>query len=285
VEPGGMKLRDELIRRLEPWELKLIPTSYDVVGDIAIIQLPQCLEHKSGIVARAIMRIEKHVKTVLRQASPISGDFRLRELEFVAGERKTEAVHKEFGCLFKVDLKRSYFSPRLSYERMRIARQVAPFEFVVNMFAGVGCFSIIIARHSKAKKVYSIDINPAAMYYHKENIRLNRVEGTIEPILGDAKEIIEGRLEGVADRVLMPLPEKAYDYLEYAKLALKPQGGSIHYYGSEHADKGENPIERMKEKVSRKLSRICSRFEIPSARIVRTTGPRWYQIVLDIGIS
>jgi len=246
--------------RLEPWELKLIPASYDIVGDIAIIRLPESLVHRSGIVARAIERIDKHIKTVLRQVSPISGDFRLRELEFVAGERKTETVHKEFGCLFKVDLKQSYFSPRLSYERMRIARQVAPFEFVVNMFAGVGCFSIIIAKHSKA-------------------------EGTIEPISGDAKEIIEERLEGVADRVLMPLPEKAYEYLEYAKLALKPQGGSIHYYGFEHADKGENPIERMKEKVSQKLSHISPRFVITFSRIVRTTGPRWYQIVVDIRIS
>jgi len=280
-----VRLRDELICRLEPWELKLIPASYDIVGDIAIIRVPESLEHRSGIVARAIMRIDKHVKTVLRQASPVSGNFRLREFEFVAGERKTETVHKEFGCLFKVDLRQSYFSPRLSYERMRIARQVEPFEFVVNMFAGVGCFSIFIAKHSRAVKVYSIDINAAAMYYHRENIRLNKVEGTVEPVLGDAKEIIEERLEGIADRVLMPLPERAYEYLECARSALKPRGGSIHYYGFEHADKGEDPIERMKKKVSQKLSHICSRFEIPSARIVRTTGPRWYQIVLDIRIS
>ena len=279
-----MRLRDELVCRLEPWELKLVPTSYDVVGDIAIIRVPESLEHRSEIVARAIMRVDKHVRTVLRQASPIYGDFRLRELGFAAGERKTETVHREFGCLFKVDLKQSYFSPRLSYERMRIATKVRPFELVVNMFAGVGCFSIIIAKHSKARKVYSIDINPAAIYYHKENMRLNRAEGTIEPILGDAKEIIEGRLRIVADRVLMPLPEKAYEYLEYARSALKPQGGWIHYYGFEHADKGEDPVEGMKEKVTQKLRHICSGFEIPSGRIVRTTGPRWYQIVLDISI-
>jgi len=203
-----MRLRDELVRRLEPWELKLVPTSYDVVGDIAIIRVPKSLEHRSEIVARAIMQIDKHVRTVLRQASPISGDFRLRELGFVAGERKTETVHKEFGCLFKVDLKQCYFSPRLSYERMRIAAMVRPFELVVNMFAGVGCFSIIIAKHSKARKVYSMDINPAAIYHHKDNVRLNRVEGIIEPILGDAKEIIEARLRRVSDRVLMPCPKR-----------------------------------------------------------------------------
>ena len=280
-----MKLRDELADILEPWELRLVPRSYDIVGDIAVVRVPKPLEHRSIIMGEAIMRIDKHIKTVLRQATPVSGNLRLRDLEFVDGERKTETIHREFGCLFKVDLKRCYFSPRLSYERMRIARLVKPFEGVVNMFAGVGCFSIIIAKHSMAGKVYSIDINPAAICYHKENVRLNRVEAIVEPIEGDAKTIIEGRLKAAANRVLMPLPGKAYEYLEYAKSALRPGGGWIHYYEFEHASKGEDAIEKVKDKVSEKLSHFCSKFEIRSARIVRTTGPRWYQIVLDISIS
>ena len=91
------------------------------------------------------MQTHKRIKTVLRQASPVSGDFRLRKLEWIAGERKTETVHKEYGCILKVDLGKCYFSPRLSYERNRIAHQVQPGEVMVNMFAGVGSYSIVIA--------------------------------------------------------------------------------------------------------------------------------------------
>lgn len=277
-----MSLKDKLEDRLEPFELELVPRSYDIVGDIAIIRLPEALEHRSKLIAETIMQADKHVKTVLRQVGPVSGDFRLRDFEFVSGERKTETAHKESGCIFKVDLKKCYFSPRLSYERMRIAKQVEPGELVVNMFAGVGCFSIIIAKHAKPQKVYSIDINPPAIDYHDKNVKLNKVGDVVEPIEGDAREATEEKFVGVADRVLMPLPEKAYEYLKWARLALKPEGGWIHYYGFEHADRDEDPMEKAKEKVNERMSQLSSRFEVSFARIVREVGPRWYQIVLDI---
>lgn len=271
--------------RLETRELKLVHKSYDITGDIAVIRLPEPLKQQSKIIAEAIMQTHKRVKTVLRQASPVSGDFRLRELEWVAGERKTETVHKEHGCLLKVDLEKCYFSPRLSYERTRIAQQVQPGEVIVNMFAGVGSYSIIIAKHSEAEKIYSIDINPVAVQYIRENVKLNKLEERVVPIQGDAKKIIKERMKNFADRVLMPLPEKGYEYLDYAALALKPRSGWIHYYDFEHAEKGEKPIEKIESKVSEKLRMSDVNFEVSFGRIVRTTGPNWYQVALDIHVK
>jgi tRNA (guanine37-N1)-methyltransferase len=228
------------------------------------------------------METHKQVKAVWRQTSSVSGNFRLRDLEFVLGERKTETCHKEHGCIFNVDLEKCYFSPRLSYERMRIAKQVQPGEVILNMFAGVGCYSIVIAKHSKLQKIFSVDINPIAIQYMQENIKLNRVEEKVFPVQGDAKEVIEERLEKIADRVLMPLPQKAYEYLGYALLALKPTEGRVHYYDFEHANKGENPIEKTELKVSRKLRMLGIDFQVVFGRIARSTGPNWYQVVLDI---
>jgi len=279
---GGLK--DYLAERLNPQELKLLYSSYDIVGDIAIIRVPQNLKHRTEEIAKAIMHINNHIKTVLYQSSPVLGDLRLRELRWVAGEKKTETIHREHGCFFKVDLDRCYFSPRLLYERERIAKKVKPGEVIVNMFSGVGCYSIIIAKHSQARKVYSIDINPAAIEYQKENVRLNKVENIVEPILGDAKEVINERLRNIADRVLMPLPEKAYDYLDFAVMALKPGKGTIHYYGFTHAKKDENPIRKVKEKVSKKLNSLNLDFNISFGKVVRTVGPRWFQIVLDTSV-
>ena len=274
-----------LADKLEPWELKLVYKSYDIVGDIAVIRVPEPLKERSKIIAEAVMQINKRIKAVWRHARPVSGDFRLRGLEFVLGERKTETLHKEHGCIFKVDLEKCYFSPRLSYERMRIARQVQPSEVVLNMFAGVGCYSIAIAKHSKPEKIFSIDINPVAIQYMQENIKLNKVEEKVVPVQGDAKKVIEERFQNVADRVLMPLPEKAYEYLDYALLALKPTGGRIHYYDFEHTKKGENPIEKIGSKVSEKLQMLGINFKVTFGRIVRTTGPDWYQVVLDIQVK
>jgi tRNA (guanine37-N1)-methyltransferase len=279
-----MSLRERLGEIFEPWELKHVGQSYDIIGDIAVIRIPETLEHKALEIAEAVMQDNAYVKTVLRQTGPVTGEFRLRRLGWLMGEKKTETTHKESGCLFKVDLEKCYFSPRLSFERMRVAKQVKAGEVVVNMFAGVGCFSILIAKYAKPLKVYSVDVNPDAIRYMDENIRLNKARYIIEAVEGDAKEIITRKLLNVADRVLMPLPEKALEYLDYALMALKPTGGMIHYYDFVHAGRGKDPIEEVKRKVSAKLRDANVFFEYTFGRIVRTVGPRWFQVVLDINV-
>lgn len=259
--------------------------SYDVVGDIAIIRLDEEVQGFSSVVAEAIMKPHKNVKAVFAQTGAVRGEFRLRKLSHIAGENRTTTIHKESACMFHVDVENCYFSPRLLHERKRIAGQVSAGEVVVNMFAGVGCFSILIAKRSNANKVFSIDINPVAVQYMQENVRVNGVYGRVIPMLGDAKDIILKRLRRVADRVLMPLPEKALEYLPYAVLALKPSGGMIHYYDFEYADKKKEAIEKVKLKVAEGLESLGVVFDTCFSRVVRSTGPHWYQVVLDIKIS
>jgi tRNA (guanine37-N1)-methyltransferase len=279
------RLRRALAEFLPESMLSCVYSSYDIVGDIVIVRLTEkSLEFKEKI-AETIMKTHRNVKTVLAQTGPIRGDLRTRKLEHVGGENKTVTIHRESGCLFSVDLEKCYFSPRLSYERMRITRQVRDGEVIVNMFAGVGCFSIVIAKNSDVDKIYSIDINPAAIKYMKDNVRLNRVYGRVIPILGDAKEVIMQKLRKTAERILMPLPEKAYEYLPYAILALKNNAGWVHYYDFEHARKGEDPIEKVKLKVAEKLESLNLSYDFSFGRVVRTTGPNWYQVVLDIKIT
>jgi tRNA (guanine37-N1)-methyltransferase len=263
-------------------EITHILNSYDIIGDIAIIRTTEKTAKHNENIAQAIMTTHNNVKTVLAQTSAVKGRFRLRKLEHIAGERKTRTSHRESGCLFNVDVGKCYFSPRLLHERLRIAEQVRNGEVVMNMFAGVGCFSVLIAKHANMRKVYSIDINPVAVEFMRENIRANKVFGKVVPILGDAREVIQGKLHRIADRVLMPLPEKAFEYLPYAQLALKKRGGWIHYYDFEHANKDEDVVEKVKLKVADRLQNLNASFQIPYGQIVRTTGPNWYQIVLDI---
>lgn len=270
---------------LEPELLEQLYKSYDIIGKIAVIRVPEPLKHHGGLIAQAIMKIHKEVTSVWQQTSSVSGDYRIRNLEFILGEKNTETTYKEHGCIYKTDLRKVYFSPRLSYERRRIAGLVQRGEVILNMFAGVGCYSISIAKHSEPTKVYSIDINPFAIKYLQENIRINRIEKKVISLQGDAKKVIEDGLQGVADRVLMPLPERAYEYLDYALLALKPEGGWIHYYDFEHAKKKENPIQKIETKVSEKMNSLSTNFNIEFGRIVRTVGPRWYQVVLDIRVQ
>ena len=260
-------------------------SAFDIVGDIAIIKMPSNSTIGREDVAKAILNRHKNVKSVFVQETGVCGDFRLRGLTHVAGEKRTSTVHRESGCQFMVDLKKCYFSPRLSGERMRIARLVQSGETVVNMFAGVGCFSILIAKHVGDVRVHSIDVNPAAVQFMTENIRLNRVYGNVIPILGDSKSVIAKHLERCTDRVLMPLPEKAFEYLPYAVSALKSSGGWLHIHTFEHARKTEKPAEKAKQKTTEALNALGIRFEIPHVRVVRSTGPNWWHLVIDAQVA
>lgn len=264
-----------------------LSNSYDIIGDIAIIRIISNFSSISKEIKNfsySIMKSNKNIRTVLLQSGSIKGSFRVRKLIYVSGEKKTYTIHKESNCLFSVDVKKCYFSPRLSYERSRIVKEVKPNERIVNMFAGVGCFSILIAKSVESAKIYSIDINPAAIYFMEKNIQLNRVYNKVVPIEGDAKTLLENKFQRMADRVLMPLPEKAFEYLSSALLSLKKSGGWIHYYDFEYVKNTENPTEKTIVKVSQKLHDLNVLFDIPTSRIVRSIGPNWYQVVLDIKI-
>jgi tRNA (guanine37-N1)-methyltransferase len=269
------RLRDKLSAVLPSEELDKVYNSFDVIGDIAIIKI-NVLQNAEAI-ANQIMACQKNIKTVLTPTTSITGDFRVRELKHLAGEIKTVTCHKESGCSFKVDVEKCYFSPRLSFEQSR--------ETVVNMFAGVGCFSIFIAKTASQTWVYSIDVNPAAIQCMEENVRINEVEESVFPMLGDAKDIINSKLQGVADRVLMPLPEIALEYLPYALSALKQTGGWIHYYDFQHAPGKENPTEKTKLKVAEKLDCLGVTYLFVNSRVMRPTGPNWYQTVVDIKVE
>ena len=279
------RLREKLSSDLSSQDLDQIYNSFDIVGDIAIIKMHNGNNTNAKAVANKIMSIHRSVKSVFVQDSPILGEFRVRALRLLAGENKTITRYRESGCVFAVDVGKCYFSPRLLYERSRIARLVKPDETVVNMFAGVGCFSIIIARTLDQTKIFSIDINPVAIKFMKENIKTNRVFGKVFPLLGDSKEIIETDLQGKADRVLMPLPEKALEYLPSAICSLKKQGGWIHYYDFQHAVGNENPAEKTRLKIAEKLDNLGVGYVFAFSRVVRRTGPNWYQTVLDIHID
>jgi len=278
-------LKTVLADKLEPQQLKRIYKTFDIVGDIAIVRVPEPQSHLGKLVAEAIMDTHREVKSVWRQVSSVSGDYRLRGLECLLGKKTTETIYKEHGCVYKTDLRKAYFSPRLSYERLRIAKLVQKGEVVLNMFSGVGCYSISIAKHSQPLKVYSVDVNPYAVQYLRENIRRNRVADVVVAIEGDAKTVIEQGLQNVANRVLMPLPEKAYEMLDCALLALKPAGGWIHYYSFEYANRNEDPVENAEAKVSEKMCMLCNEFTVEFGRTARPIGPHWYQVVLDIHVE
>jgi len=264
----------------------------DIVGDIAVIKLPEELSSIASEIGEAFLEEAPYIKVVLNQTSPISGEFRTRDLEWLAGEKRTTTIHKEYECQYKVDLKTSYFSPRLAYERMRIAKLVrqefdakGKLEVITNLFAGVGCFSILIAKQSPTRKIYSIDINPDAIRMMEKNILLNRVVERVIPIFGNARDVVNRELKGKSDRVLMPLPERAIEFLDTALIALKPEGGYMHYQDFVHAGSDRDVINQANDKFISGIDKFNLDFEIFNARVIRNVGPNWFHVGLDVIIT
>ena len=185
---------------------------------------------------------DKHkVKTVMK-VDHIHGTKREPVIKLLYGE-DTEKINKENGCLFKLDLKKVMWSKGNNNERIRIAKLVEDNETVIDMFAGIGYFSIPIGVHSNAKQVYSIEINPNSFHYLKENIKLNKINNII-PLLGDCMDITP---EYSADRIIMGYVKTTHHYLKTAIDSLN-KGGVIHYHETVPEKLMDTrPINRIKE--------------------------------------
>lgn len=273
-------LKEAVVGILSEKEVSEIYGAFDQIGDIIIIRIPDSLLSKKKIIGNTLLEKVKTAKSVFYQSSPVEGNFRIRNLELLAGEDKTETEYKEHGCRFRIDVQKAFFSPRLSTERERIANLINDGETVINMFGGVGMFSIIAAKKKKCV-VYNIDINPDAIELCRKSISLNKLKGQVESIVGDASQIIEEKLADKGNRILMLLPERSDEFLDSAIKATK-SSGIIHYYSHQHADKRQDATELSKQHF---LQVTPVKSEIIGGRIVRPVGPRYYQTVVDVRIT
>ena len=258
-----------------------LPRSFDIIGDIAVIDVPEELAELAEVLGNAVIALHPHVRLVLRKLGRTSGTYRTREYDRMAGHGGTETIHTEFSCRYRLDVASVYFNPRLSHERMRVAKQVKQGEVVVDMFAGVGPYSILIAKRQPQARIIAIDINPEAYNYLEENILLNGVADRVTPLLGDSKQF-SGKLGGAADRIIMNFPSAAKEYLGAAVQMLSKNGGTIHYYAFCQRDESvlgiEVTVRSMIESYGRKIESFTH------GRIMKEVAPNRAQVALDIHV-
>ncbi len=207
----------------EPEE-KFETPSYEIIGDIAVIS--DLTDFDEDDAVEGILHHQPQIETVLLKEEGLKGEYRVGEYRKLYGDT-TETVHTEFGCRYKVDPTKVYFSERFSTERKRVVDQIKDGEKVLIMFSGIGPFAIMAAKLANPSKVVAVEKNPVAAKYQRENIRLNSVEDVVESIEGDVDE--KAPELGSFDRIIMPLPGSADKFLELA-LAHTEVKGAVHYY-------------------------------------------------------
>jgi tRNA (guanine37-N1)-methyltransferase len=254
-----------------PEELLGFRPSFEVVGDIAMVE-----DSDAERVAAVLMSTSKSIKTVIAPISDVEGEFRTRRFRHVAGERGTVTMHREHGLRYRVDLQGAYFTPRLGTERLRIASQVRSGDVVLDMFAGVGPFALLLAK--KGADVIAMDKNPVAVKYLRENALLNRINN-IEILEGDASKLAL-LYDGRADHVIMNLPHSASEFLLPAMRAAKP-GGVVHYYCIAQDDDlyGDEAL------IRRAAEEIDAGVEVLYKEIVRSYAPHRSNVVIDFRVK
>jgi len=229
----------ELIEPNLPEGMKI--SSFDVIGDIAIVRLPEeLIEHKEKI-GNAILSAHKSIKVVCMDK-------------------------------IKVDVAKVYYSPRLATERYRIAKYVKEGDVVIDMFAGVAPFSLIIAKLSRPSRVYAIDINPVAAEYAAINARENKVDDIVEVIEGDARDVVPSL--GKADHIIMNLPHSSHEFFSLAAR----HGKIIHYYEILEKDRIEERFEWLRKEASNQGKEM----DVKHWRIVGSYSPSKVKIGADL---
>ena len=258
-----------------PSARRLLPSSFDVVGDIAVIKIPEELREHRMAIGDAIRRWNPKIGVVLEDRG-VKGEHRIREIDVIAGEPRTTTVHTEHGLHYRVDLSRAYFSPRLASERKRIADLIESGETVADPFAGVGPYSILIAKRRRPTEVHASDANPRAVRFLRENVAANRADH-VTVRQGDAHAILG--LVAPVDRVILDLPHSAMDYLGGAFQALGARG-TVHVYGIlEAAEEGE-----ARNQIQSAARTAGFRMKDLSQHHVRAYSPTKYQTAFDVTV-
>jgi tRNA wybutosine-synthesizing protein 2 len=260
----------EILKKKIPTNLhKYIPRRYKLIGDLILIKIPEEVGEYKGLIGKTLLEIHPRCRAVWRDRGK-EGMLRRPNVELIAGSG-SETVHRENGCYFKLDVSKVMFSSGNLAERMRMSRIVKKGEVIVDMFAGIGYFSIPIAVHSKPRRIFSIEINPDSYTYLLENIKLNQAD-RIEPIFGNS---MYATPEGIADRVIMG-HIFCHEFLPIAIKALKNRG-IVHYHESTPEAVLDRPIDRVRRAAEKEGKNI----EILEFRKVKHYSPGVLHVVVD----
>ncbi len=245
---------------------------WEKIGDILIIELPGKLEEKKYEIGKKLLELFPKCKTVVNRKG-IKGTFRRPKIEVIAGT-ETETIHKENGCLFKIDVSKVMFSAGNVSERQRMATISNNTETVLDMFSGIGQFTIPVAKHSRPRKVYAVEKNPTTFEFLSENVKLNRL-GNVEPILGDCRDV----QVPMCDRIVMGYFFKPEKFLPKAIEHLNPNG-VIHY----HDIVAKNEITQRKQEITAKIKSL-GRKARAEVLIIKSYAPLRWHVVFDLEVK
>lgn len=273
-------LREALTSKLTQQELQQLRTSFDMIGSIAILEIPHELTKKQKTIAQAALSIIPHATTVLKKGKH-TGQYRTQHLQHLAGKRTKITEHKESGIRLQLNVETCYFTPRLVTERARITSLIKPKENILVLGSGIAPYPLSIAKHTKAQHITGIEVNPEAHKWAQKNITLNKTEKKITLHNTDAESYLQTTKQKF-NRIIIPLPADNIS-LQVLPASLKniKKKGMLHIYQFAN----ENSFKEAEQAIQN----ICKK-EKKTCKILRTVKagqhkPRAYRICTDVQVT
>jgi len=272
------QIHSALENDIPPYLLDFLPKKWEKIGNVCIIKLHKKLtayQQKIGKIYAEVLKC----KSVLNDIGGITGRFREPKVRILFGSKVTETCHVENGIKYKLDPQKIMFSSGNMNERLRMSCISNSHETVVDLFAGIGYFSLPLAVHSKPKKVYSCEINPISYQYLCDNIVLNHVTSIVEPLLGNNKQTAP---HNIAHRIIMGYFSNGYEYIPTAVSCLRNKSGIIHFHDIVLVE--DIPLKSF-TKIQKILKKIHRKAVLLQYHTIKSYAPGVNHIVLDINVG
>jgi len=254
-------------------------SGYDVIGSVAIFEIPKSLAKGEKRIAESILKTHKNIHSIYKKQGGHEGTYRVQKLKFVAGIDKSETTHREHNCQIMLDVKKVYFSPRLSNERKRIFEKVKKGEKVLVMFSGSGVYPVVISKNTQAKEILGIEINPSGHKYALKNIGLNKLKN-VKFLKGDVRKVIPTIKKEKFDRIIMPLPKTGDNFLDVAfKVAKK--GTIIHLYDFCSENEISSKPDKTLEDINKAMKKAGKKYKFVSWAKCGQVASRVFRICVD----
>lgn len=259
---------------------KLLPRRLRILGHVALLWLDPQIEQHKKLIGETTLRYSPEIRSVLRRTAAISGPFRQPAVELIAGSPDTETVFRENKVVFHLDPMKVMFSVGNKAERLRMSK-LGNDEFVVDMFAGIGQFSLPMAVHAKPRIIHAIEWNTDAFHYLKQNIQANNVSKRFQPHFGDTGQLAPRISQGRADRVIMGLIQGTMRYLKQGVQCVRP-GGMMHIHEIGPKEDMATDLLSALQKIALPMKR---QVDLVRTGMIKTYNPRYNHFVLDIQLN
>ncbi len=258
---------------LSEQERSLLPDKWEIAGDVATVKLDRSLYKYADLLGKAYADAIG-VSSVLADVSGVSGEFRVPDMRLLYGHTG-ESIKVQNRIKYCFDVTKVMFASGNLVERGRMETLDCRGETVVDMFAGIGYFTLPLAKFSGAKKVFACEKNPDSYRFLVKNIALNEVQDIVVPLLGDNRDIAG---KGFADRILMGYVQTTSLFVPKA-LYKEKKGCIIHYHDT-------FPTGKESENVNRIFTDNCGPdgYEILSIREVKSFAPSVSHYVADVKV-